>query len=184
MKTYILTNDNAILEINVSDDNAKMTAVFKKDNPNIYDEAAFNVTRNPDEPMELLKDILDQKGFFDNPEFDGAGWEVQSSTDNSRVGMVIRAKRLIDDAIELLAQAGLTMVYDDANSEGVVGIMPMATNFDEDDGDTTSETDDRFIGNCPSLFEMAHTYTDGIRVAKDIPGWWDALRKELANIEK
>ena len=51
MITHILTNGNAILELEVSDDKDTMTAVFKQTDPNIYDEAEFVVTRNPNDPF-------------------------------------------------------------------------------------------------------------------------------------
>ena len=60
MITHVLTNGNAILELEVSDDKDTMTAVFKQADPNIYDEAEFVVTRNPNDPFELLHDIIDQ----------------------------------------------------------------------------------------------------------------------------
>jgi len=75
MITHVLTNGDAILEIEVSDDKDTMTAVFKQTDPDIYDEQEFAVTRNPDDPFELLRDIIDQCGFMDQPYFRGDGWE-------------------------------------------------------------------------------------------------------------
>ena len=79
MITHILTNGNAILELEVSDNKDTMTAVFKQADPNIYDEAEFVVTRNPNDPFELLRDIIDQCGFMDNPYFPADGWELNDA---------------------------------------------------------------------------------------------------------
>ena len=75
MITHVLTNGDAILEIEVSDDKDTMTAVFKQTDPDIYDEGSFVVTRNPEDPLELLRDIIDQCGFMDQPYFRADGWE-------------------------------------------------------------------------------------------------------------
>jgi len=75
MITHVLTNGDAILEIEVSDDKDMMTAVFKQTDPDIYDEGQFVVTRNPEDPFELLRDIIDQCGFMDQPYFTADGWE-------------------------------------------------------------------------------------------------------------
>lgn len=80
MITHVLTNGDAILEIEVSDDKDTMTAVFKQTDPDIYDEADFVVTRNPDDPLELLRDIIDQGGFMDQPYFPASGWEWNEAT--------------------------------------------------------------------------------------------------------
>lgn len=80
MITHVLTNGDAILEIEVSDDKDTMTAVFKQTCPNIYDEADFVVTRNPEDPFELLRDIIDQCGFMDQPYFTYDGWELNEAT--------------------------------------------------------------------------------------------------------
>lgn len=80
MITHVLTNGDAILEIEVSDDKDTMTAVFKQTCPNIYDEAKFAVTRNPKDPFELLRDIIDQGGFMDQPYFTYDGWELNEAT--------------------------------------------------------------------------------------------------------
>lgn len=74
--THVLTNGDAILEIEVSDNKDTMTAVFKRSDPDIYDEAEFAVTRNPNYPFELLRDIIDQCGFMDQPYFHADGWEL------------------------------------------------------------------------------------------------------------
>ena len=81
MITHVLTNGNAILELEVSDDKDTMTAVFKQADPNIYDEAEFVVTRNPNDPFDLLHDIIDQCGFMDNPYFHADGWELNDAHD-------------------------------------------------------------------------------------------------------
>lgn len=75
MITHVLTNGDAILEIEVSDDKDTMTAVFKQTDPDIYDEGQFAVTRNQEDPLELLRDIIDQCGFMDQPYFTADGWE-------------------------------------------------------------------------------------------------------------
>ena len=76
MITHVLTNGDAILEIEVSDNKDTMTAVFKRSDPDIYDEAEFAVTRNPNYPFELLRDIIDQCGFMDQPYFHADGWKL------------------------------------------------------------------------------------------------------------
>lgn len=80
MITHVLTKGDAILEIEVSDDKYTMTAVFKQTCPNIYDAAEFVVTRNPNDPFELLRDIIDQGGFMDQPYFTYDGWELNEAT--------------------------------------------------------------------------------------------------------
>lgn len=80
MITHVLTNGDAILEIEVSNDKDLMTAVFKQTDPDIYDEAEFVVTRNPEDPLELLRDIIDQGGFMDQPYFTYDGWELNEAT--------------------------------------------------------------------------------------------------------
>lgn len=76
MITHVLTNGDAILEIEVSDNKDTMTAVFKRSDPDIYDETEFAVTRNPNYPFELLRDIIDQCGFMDQPYFHADGWKL------------------------------------------------------------------------------------------------------------
>ena len=78
MITHVLTNGDAILELEVSDNKDTMTAVFKRSDPDIYDEAEFAVTRNPNYPFELLRDIIDQCGFMDQPYFHADGWKLMT----------------------------------------------------------------------------------------------------------
>ena len=80
MITHVLTNGDAILEIEVSDNKDTMTSVFKRSDPDIYDEAEFAVTRNPNYPFELLRDIIDQCGFMDQPYFHADGWKLNEDT--------------------------------------------------------------------------------------------------------
>ena len=79
MITHVLTNGDAILEIEVSDVKDTMTAVFKQSDPDIYDEGQFVVTRNPEDPLELLRDIIDQCGFMGQPYFPADGWELNDA---------------------------------------------------------------------------------------------------------
>lgn len=77
MATYTLTNENgkSILEIEIEPDKTTATAIFKQDDPNIYEETEFTVTRNTDNPLDLLKDINDQMAFSDLPQWVPTGWE-------------------------------------------------------------------------------------------------------------
>ena len=77
MATYTLTNENgkSILEITVESDGTTATAVYKQDDPNIYEETTFKVTRKTDNPLDLLKDISDQMKFADLPQWVPTGWQ-------------------------------------------------------------------------------------------------------------
>lgn len=77
MATYTLTNENgkSILEINIEDDGKTATAIYKQDDPNVYEETTFKVTRKTDNPLDLLKDISDQMKFADLPQWVPTGWQ-------------------------------------------------------------------------------------------------------------
>lgn len=78
MATYTLTNENgkSILEITVESDGTTATAVYKQDDPNIYEETTFKVTRKTDNPLDLLKDINEQMKFADLPQWVPTGWQT------------------------------------------------------------------------------------------------------------
>lgn len=77
MATYTLTNENgkSILEINIEDDGKTATAIYKQDDPNVYEETTFKVTRKTDNPLDLLKDINEQMKFADLPQWVPTGWQ-------------------------------------------------------------------------------------------------------------
>ena len=77
MATHTLTNENgkSILEINIEDDGKTATAIYKQDDPNVYEETTFKVTRKTDNPLDLLKDISDQMKFADLPQWVPTGWQ-------------------------------------------------------------------------------------------------------------
>lgn len=77
MATHILTNENgkSILEINIEDDGKTATAIYKQDDPNVYEESTFTVTRATSNPLDLLKDIEDQMVFIDLPQWVPTGWQ-------------------------------------------------------------------------------------------------------------
>ena len=77
MATHTLTNENgkSILEINIEDDGKTATAIYKQDDPNVYEETTFKVTRKTDNPLDLLKDINEQMKFADLPQWVPTGWQ-------------------------------------------------------------------------------------------------------------
>lgn len=77
MATYTLTNENgkSILEINIEDDGKTATAIYKQDDPNVYEETTFKVTRKTDNPLDLLNDINEQMKFADLPQWVPTGWQ-------------------------------------------------------------------------------------------------------------
>jgi len=77
MATHTLTNENgkSILEINIEDDGKTATAIYKQDDPNVYEESTFKVTRATSNPLDLLKDIEDQMVFTDLPQWVPTGWQ-------------------------------------------------------------------------------------------------------------
>ena len=78
MATHTLTNENgkSILEINIEDDGKTATAIYKQDDPNVYEETTFKVTRKTDNPLDLLKDINEQMKFADLPQWVPTGWQT------------------------------------------------------------------------------------------------------------
>lgn len=84
---YKLVNGNAILDIKLTSSKKYMMVEFS--DPNVYDERSFPVHRNPDNPNELLQDIIDQFGFADNPQFRATGWELSSKTEVTLVKEVL-----------------------------------------------------------------------------------------------
>ena len=151
-QTHILMNDDCILEIEL-DGSDKATAVFKRSDPNIYEERNFTVTRDAGDPLELLKDIQEQFCFADEPEFPNSGWEAPSCPDTVEVTFTNEdghERRRKWDAFEILKDwEGEAMLcppnetqlesatwngkdlFVDANCCGEVGLTPGMHTFED-----------------------------------------------------
>ena len=75
MKKFNLTNENntsAYMTIEVAEGGKAFTASF--DSQESSGSQTFKATRDTNNPIELLRDLDEQFGFFDDPGYPRTGW--------------------------------------------------------------------------------------------------------------
>ena len=188
---FTFTRGTETIEVEIlRGDNAMHCSYFSGGDKPIYAGQVFGTPCNPDDmnmpqvphvpddPMDLIYEIAKQ-GWFSGVECDITGWECKER----RFILATRAKQLIDRATHLLGLAGIQLVYDENEGNGVVQLMPSAAYFEEGTGNKPSgaQSADDFIRECPSMLYITNTYIDPSegRVVMNTPEWWTDFRKEF-----
>jgi len=95
-------------------------------------------------------------------------------TNEERLALILQAKKLMEQANELVAKAGCNLI---ANEE-FIEVIPVGVSFE---AGSEGQNSDDFISDCPSLLTISHYYPDEVEVrgTEDVPDWWAELGKSV-----
>ena len=93
-------------------------------------------------------------------------------TTEERKEKLLQAAKLFRDGQKLLAEAGLRLMFDSYNDDGLY-VVPEAVDFPDYSEDSDNADAAEFLGKCPKIIEVDGLYNDGGRQAADIPEWWE-----------